>query len=72
MTVLIPKLGPDSSPEDETLSEPERAAVNRTCKRVLDDWELSGCSWEPVDLVRALNAGAAMVVTMLRKPDDQS
>lgn len=63
MTVSIQKPGPEP---EETLSQAERRAVNAFCQRYFNEWEQEGRSWEFVDFVRALNAGAAMTVVNLR------
>lgn len=51
----------------ETLTPGEREAVNRVARRMLHSWEENGRDWEPVDLLRAINAGAAQVVIQQRE-----
>ncbi len=49
------------------LADDERAAVNRMCAQVHEMWEQNGRKWEFVDLLRAMNAGAAQVVKLLQE-----
>jgi hypothetical protein len=51
----------------ETLSDDDRAAINRMGLRMFDTWLAQGRNWEPVYLIRALNAGAAQVIAQRRK-----
>lgn len=63
MTIGNPNTGRGSS---EQLTDGERTAVNRMIRRMLNTWEENGRDWEPVDLLRAINGGAAQVTTQLR------
>lgn len=51
----------------ETLTPGERAAVNRACRRLFNDWEDDGRRWDFVELLREMNGNAAWELKKLRE-----